>query len=573
MKNFRPTLEHALYALALLIAIGLRFLNLGVQPLSDFEANWALQALRITQGLKPAIGPNPAYVHLTSILFSIFGATNFLARFWPALAGTALVLTPWALRNRFGRNAALILAFGLALDPGLVAMSHLAGGPMLAVCALVLAFLAWSDKRFALAGLFAGVALLAGPSIWMGLLGAGLAWVFSTALTKKIVPAAEAGENESSTPPFNRANGRTALIWGLGALLALGSLLLLSPKGLPAFLDSMWVFLRGWVTFGNVPLWQTALALPAYEILPLGFGIAAAVRGFIKKDTLSIRLGVWALLAALLTLLYWSRQTGDLSWALLPLWILAALELSKHLDFEGRNKWELAATMTVVIVFLVFGWLNAASLANMDLASPLARTRSWLLVAVFFLIILSLLLVGTAWSPAIARLGGVWGVVVFFGLFTLALSTGTSTLRRPLTTDLWAPEPRSGRVDILLKVANEISEINGGEPANLPLTILLVDSPALHWLFRDWDVQDVVELAPDATPELLITPPGNVSLSVDYRGEPLPLAEIADWSNATSSEWLSWVIHRRMPMLREQIHLWVRSDLMLDTQGLPSTSP
>ena len=38
------------------------------------------------------------------------------------------------------------------------------------------------------------------------------------------------------------------------------------------------------------------------------------------------------------------------------------------------------------------------------------------------------------------------------------------------------------------------------------LQFSMVDSPALHWLFRDWQVQDVGVLAPDATPELIITP-------------------------------------------------------------------
>ena len=136
MIKFQPTLEHAFYALALVFAIGLRFLNLGALPLSDFEANWALQALRVAQGLHPALGTNPAYLHLTAVLFYIFGGTNFLARFWPALAGCALVLAAWFLRGRIGRIPALVLAFGLAIDPGLVAMSHLAGGPMLAVACL-----------------------------------------------------------------------------------------------------------------------------------------------------------------------------------------------------------------------------------------------------------------------------------------------------------------------------------------------------------------------------------------------------------------------------------------------------
>ena len=186
MKKFEPSLEHALYGLALFFAFGLRFLHLGALPLSDFEADWALQAMQITQGLKPAIGPNPAYVHLTALLFYIFGATNFLARFWPALAGSALVLATWSLRSRLGRLPALILAFGLAIDPGLVAMSHLAGGPMLSIVFLVLSALMWMDNHRAVAGLFAGLALLSGPSVWFGLAGVGLAWVFGSGIGRKI---------------------------------------------------------------------------------------------------------------------------------------------------------------------------------------------------------------------------------------------------------------------------------------------------------------------------------------------------------------------------------------------------
>jgi len=135
------------------------------------------------------------------------------------------------------------------------------------------------------------------------------------------------------------------------------------------------------------------------------------------------------------------------------------------------------------------------------------------------------------------------------------------------------PESRPGRADIILKVANQISELNRGAAAQLPLTILQLESPSLHWWFRDWQVQDVSELAADTTPEMIITPPGNVTLSVDYRGEPLVLAEVPDWSHATSSAWLKWFVYREMPMLREDMDLWVRSDLMLDSAGQPSTTP
>jgi hypothetical protein len=590
MKNRPITLEHAFYALALAIAIGLRFLHLGALPLSDFEADWALQALRLAQGLKPAIGPNPAYVHLTAIFFYIFGATNFLARFWPALAGSALVLAPWFLRSRIGRIPALVLAFGLALDPGLVAMSRLAGGPILAITCLVLAALMWLDGRRPAAGFFAGLALLSGPSVWFGLLGLALAWAFTYVFGRGLPAQAEekvedeetvAGPAPTSAEPGRSARAdpgrsvpwmdvRVTLAWGLGTLLVVGSLFALSPKGLSAFVMSFVESLRGWWMLSDVPLWRLLLALPAYEILPLGFGIAGAVRGILKRDSDSIRLGVWALVALVLALIYPGKQTSDLIWVLLPLWVLAAIELGHHFDFEGRNRWELAGVATLVVALLVFGWLDLAGVTTMDMGTQQARMRLYLLIAVILLIGLSLLLVGAGWSANAARLGGVWGGVLVLTAFTLAMSTGAAGVREPLTVELWQPEPRTGRVDVLLKVANQISDLNTGYTGQLPLTVLGVDSPALHWLFRDWQVQDVSALAPDATPELVISSVDKLSLAADYRGEALPLNEVADWGHASPSDWLKWFIYRQMPILREDIILWVRSDLMLDSQGLPT---
>ena len=574
MKKFEPTLEHAFYALAVAVAVGLRFLHLGAVPLSDFEANWALQALQITQGLNPAIAPNPAYVHLTAVLFYIFGATNFLARFWPALAGSAMVLAAWPLRGRIGRIPALILAYGLAIDPGLVAMSHLAGGPMLAVAFLVFTALMWMEGRRAAAGLLAGLAILSGPSFWFGLLGIGLAWAFGSGVGRK-APSQDKDDpdqaaTESNPVRFDLKEARISLIWGIGTLIIVGSLFFFSPKGLPAFVASLGAFLRGWWTLSDVQLWQPLLALPAYEILPLAFGIAGAIRGIRKKDIGSLRLGIWALAALLLALLYPGKQTGDLVWALLPLWVLAATEMARFLDFQGSNRWEVAGTITVVMAFLVFGWLNLASITSMDWTSDLVHTRLWLLAAVLLLIALSLLLVGTGWSVSVARLGGVWSGLIALTLFTIAMSTGAAGLREPLTIELWQPAPRTGRVDILLNVANQISDLNRGNADQLPLTILGLNSPALSWLFRDWNVQQVSQLPPDATPELIITPSGNLSLAAKYRGEALVLHESAAWSKASPSDWLNWFMYRQMPLLRDDVILWVRSDLMLDSQD---TSP
>jgi hypothetical protein len=577
MKNFRPTIEHAFYALVLSIAAGLRFVHLGGLPLSDYEANWALQALNIIRGLRPAVGPNPAYVHLTAILFYIFGATNFLARFWPALAGTALALLPWSLRGRIGRVPALILAFGLAIDPGLVAMAHLAGGPMLAITFLAFTAVLWTAKRPALAGLFAGLALLSGSSVWFGLLGVALAWAFGSAIGKKApVRAEETREGEPPVPVperLPRKEFRTALLWGGGTILVLGSLFIISPYGLSAFILSILTFLRGLWTLSDVQTGHLLLALPAYEILPLAFGIAGVVRGILKRDSASIRLGIWALVALVLALVYPGKQAGDLVWALLPLWVLTAMELGHHLDFEGHNRWELVGMAAIVVVLMVFGWLDLASITTMDLASPGTTTRLYLIIAVALLIVLTLLLVGAGWSAAISRLGGVWGGMFILTVFTMAMSTGAAGIREPRVFSLWTPEPRTGRVDVLLKVADQISAMNRGAAAELPITIVSVDSPALQWLFRDWQVKVVSEIPAEATPELVISPMGELHLSVQYRGEALPIREQADWQHATSANWLDWLVYRQFPVLREDVILWVRSDLMVDSQGLPAATP
>src|SRR5262245_3158439 len=137
MKPLRR--EAWLYLFAFLLALTVRVVKLGASPLTDLEAKWALQALGVTQGTQPVLGSEPAYVLLTSILFFLYGnGTNFLARLIPALTGTALVFVPLLFRSRLKPRPSLMLAFFLALDPGLVALSRQAGSPILALTFLLL---------------------------------------------------------------------------------------------------------------------------------------------------------------------------------------------------------------------------------------------------------------------------------------------------------------------------------------------------------------------------------------------------------------------------------------------------
>ena len=156
MDSPRTSRTGWLYGLAFLLALILRIIQLGLFPLTDAEAAPALQALQIAQGAHPAIGPQTAYVLLTSILFFIFGSFNFLARFVPALTGSLLVFVPFLFQQRLKPRPALVLAFFLAIDPGFFALSRQAGSDILSVAFLLFAWGLWERKSWRAAGAVAG---------------------------------------------------------------------------------------------------------------------------------------------------------------------------------------------------------------------------------------------------------------------------------------------------------------------------------------------------------------------------------------------------------------------------------
>src|SRR5690349_24269832 len=241
--------EGWLYGLAFLIALGFRLIQLGATPLTDSEATLALQALQVAQGQAPLLGSQTAYVLFTSIFFAVINATNFMARLVPAIVGSALVFAPYFFRERIKPRPALILAFLIAIDPGLVALSRQANGTILAVTFLLFAWGMWRLRRAIPAGIFAGLALLSGPSLWAGLLALGLTWIFLQGMDTKRTANAESKIAEPSLvapTSFPSLEYRPAFIALLVTLLLGGTLFFLSPNGLSAWLSALPAYLKGW---------------------------------------------------------------------------------------------------------------------------------------------------------------------------------------------------------------------------------------------------------------------------------------------------------------------------------------
>lgn len=558
------------FLLAFGLALALRLLRLGEIPLSDAEARWALQALDLTRGLRPALGPLPGYVSLTALTFFAFQASNFAARLVPALFGAALVLTPYYFRDWLGDKPALLLAFFLALDPGGLALSRQADGPLLAVTAVIFAWGLWRAGNFRAAGLWAGLALLAGPQFWPGLLGLALTYGLAGQFLGFATPLV-----------FERRSWLTFGLFAAGAYLCVGSLFFLVPGALGAGLATLPTYLGNWIEFSNVPAWRLLLALLTYELFPVLLALAGLVRGLLKRDPRTLALGAWLGVSLILALVYPSRQVADLAWVLLPLLALAALEVVRYLTPIIDGAWETIGMTVFTLAILVFTGLNFSSIALVP-ASSTAIAQDWgfiqltalqlhwlILLLSVFLLILSVFMVAFGWSIPVAVQGSLWGTLIVLFVYHFSTAMAAGGLRTYRTVELWPDGPSTNQAETLVSQMNDLSRWKTGNRAALKVTLLGLDSPALRWALRDWQVTLAPSISAGDPPEMVIASEqfSQPEFETLYRGQDLSWRSYPFWDQGLASDWLNWSLMHQFPLGKEKILFWVRNDLFIDAQN------
>jgi len=553
--------EDILYALALILALGVRLLNLGGAPLSDIEAGSALQALDLTRGILSVPGPQPGYLALTSLTFSLFGSSEALARLWPALVGSLLVLSPIAFKRVMGRKAALILAFGLALDPGLVALSRQADGRMMAIgFALVALGLAYARKP-AGAGIFAGLALLSGPSIWLGLLGLAIAWGLAR-LVGLSLGAEIFEEVEPPAAPASASPGflRTWILFTGGTILIVGTLFLSFPAGLGAWASSLSAFIRGWVAPSGVSIAQLMVALVVYQPLALIFGIVAVVRDWARTRSLVWGLGLWILVALMIAMAFTGRQVSDVAWMLVPMWALAAIGLSAYFGEDEKDPISFGQA-AAIFVLLALVWLTLAGL-HLTVVDAI-RLRLLIILGIFVLGILTTAFVAMGWNWGVARNGAVWGVSVALGVYGISAMLGVSYVHRSNPAELWLSSPLPGQANLFADTLKELSLTHTGDATSLEV-VSLVDSPAMQWVLRDFsDAHNISLVNEEILPTVIIAPSGSQTQvwSASYRGQDFVWWLKPGWEGVLPEAWVDWLVFRKSSLQSEHIVLWARLDL------------
>lgn len=554
------TFEHLMIALFFSAGVGIRLINLGHAPLSDYEANNALQALAIKNGADPGTITSPAYVLLTGLLFSLFDDSNYLARFIPAVAGCVLLLSVVMLRNLLGRKATLVLLLGLALDPGLTAISRLAGGQMISLGLGVLFLAGIYLQRPVLTGVSGALALMSGPGIYGGFLGIALTAGIGFYLyqSNRINRFWDDGSNQADKS-FWGAVFRTGAL----TLILAGTFFLSRPFGLSATLNGLPLYLSGWLKNAGLPAGRLISALLIYQPLPIILAILAIYYGWKERIPILQWLSIWVVVALVISLLYPSRQTYDLVWPLLPIWSLAATGLMHFLGFRDIELLPALSQSTLIVLLASLSWINMAGLSVFQTNLQTYQLRWALIIGTLFLGVVTTILVGFGWTFKTARHGLMWGLICSLGLYSVSNLWGTAQLRGNGENELWQPGPVIRQSAELMETLSELSQWRTGIENSLDVSVLSSAS-SLKWLLREWPEARFLSAIPSGElPSAIITTSdqGPKSLPIGYRGQDFSWWISADWSGGLPPNWPEWLVFRIAPQRIEKIILWVRADL------------
>lgn len=565
--SLNPKLQRLAWITAGIIAILMRFVLLDKVPLTNPEAVNALQALNSAQGGGQQIGGEAGYVLLSAAWFFLFGAGDGLARFWPALAGILLALTPWLFRKQLGERAALLLCFGLVLDAGWTAVSRQAHGMTLAGFFTILALYALVNKKPRLLGVFTALALLGGPAFWLGIIGLGLAFALYKLVFQPRQAAREDGETEE-TGIFERINWRTVIFWFGGTLLASGTLLFIIPNGVGSVFNGFAQYFTSWSNPGNLNIWRLLLGLVLSQPIGFLFGMVGILRMFRNRDQLDTFLGVWWLTALVLVLLNPGREMIQVGWAALPMLALAARQLAGLLKTRIDAGWTAIAYSIIVVVLMVFAWLNF--IAYFQAADPEVTTFVRIVTTVFPV----LLLVGAAivirwfWSEETAGQGALWGLVATLALWSFSAAWGGTGLGANPAGQIWRSGGLIDEVDLIKSTVSDLSTWKMRAPGELDLIVEGIDSPALRWALRDYvNAKFVTSTASTVSPPMLITiDKPSPEMAEAYRGQDFVLEVNPNWQ-MSFDEWLQWAAFKKVPVSKTMVVLWARADLFPDAAG------
>jgi hypothetical protein len=553
---------------AFLIGLVLRSAALGALPLSDAESTLALQALSVSRGGSVANWAHAGYTLFTGAAFFLFGSSDFLARLWPALTGSLIVLVPYLFRRFLGDKAALAAALILAVEPFGVALSRQAGDGPAALVFLLLGLGLIFEDRPVLAGISIGLALFGGPSLW----AAAVSLLLAVALAIAIFGREQVRALRETTPLLAGGAGRRLLFTFLATVILFGTLVLWVPAGVTGIGSGLAAYFAGWGSAsGGLPFGLMGIGLAAYDgfFLVLGLiALAYALRAGRPGERL---VALWAVTAFVLVVLYPSRQAADL---FLPMSLLCLLSgglwvrMIEALRDRGLGAVLAAILFSVWLVLALLGLAQLYSVPAMGMSQKqIAPNTIWIGL---LLLLISFVAAGLWRSFRLAGLSLAVALCAMLGIYTLSATWRAAGLGTHPEAEMVRVQAPVASEDLLMGTLGDLSEWNTGRRDAVDVTVMQPVSPALEWALRGFEHVQFAEVLSTSTPAPVVlsqevkTQPGNGG----YRGEAFTWQVVPAWGKMQAKEWARWVLYRDVPLESNTIVLWAQARLFpYDEEG------
>ena len=345
-----------------------RFWDLGTRALHHDESMHARYAWDIYRSFNYRYNPvlhGPFQFYLTAFMFFLFGVSDAVARFGPALFGVLSVLLVYPLKPYLGRGGMVLAAVLLAVSPPLLYFSRFARNDIYVVAwtmLILLALFGWLHTRqrwyIYLGASAVALSLASKENTYITLVIIGSFIVFRF-LQEQFTPGL-AGR----LPSHESVKSALADLWRDRGLLLAGivTFLLIFVTFFTAFYTYPQDFASGvvkaleyWlaqqdVNRGNQPIWYYFMQVPLYELIVAVFAVPALWR-LARRGSLTDRfLCFWFVGAVVL----YSVAGERMPWLVLHLSLPGILLVSRYLgqkfsEPSGIRRHRIALTLCLLI--------------------------------------------------------------------------------------------------------------------------------------------------------------------------------------------------------------------------------
>jgi hypothetical protein len=596
--QIRLSLEAICYIVLVLFAAVIRLPELDVIPLKAAEATEALAALHAVN--PNAVGEAPLSVQplgfsLNTLLMSIGGTENAMARAGTLLASMAVIFMPLAFRRWLGAAYTVIGMALLAISPALLVAARSMSGSLWTLFMALLA--AWAfgcfaetrRERYALVAASA-LALLAFGSAPTGFLvlimlgvGVGFAlWTWDDP-EKKVQGAVR-----------ELLNALPRLKMGIAAALALvaGSTTLLTmPGGMAHIGAALEAGLRGiFVGTPDAPFAFPILASLVYEPLFWVFGLAGAyfVLTANPEQTPFAELFIgraligWLVAAFAFGLVYAGSTADNALWLTLPLAGLSIFAVARAFSPVQDRYWQVPAwapylhgvilVSTLLIAGINLIWVGRVTLGMApELFPPFQQQdlmRALMVLLALALGVITFFLVGSIWGARAAWHGTGIGLVLFFGIYSFNAGWQAAVTKFDDPRELWHINPSSRNLNLLVGTLETASLRATGKPNTAEIVVeraAVQNNPALAWTLQKFPNHRYVDLLSSAvSAPIALSVTEAPQLGASYVGQ--RLGTQSSWFLSTLQYWdfIGWLYDRQVryvPQFSGHVIIWVRADV------------